>query len=1014
MDRKLALPIGIILIIAIGFFLTQRQTTQPTTPPDAESKTELPDSLEMTPSTSPKTTTVPEDERRQLLTQARDALQAGRFDELERLADQLLAINPKLDIALIFAGKAATAKGQLDTAVNFFLQAGESGGPPAAFAFSDAAHLQFLELNQISAGEATVRRALAHDLNHSMANNLLSRILVVTGRRWEAVPYLFLIAKQGNADLSQLLWLSILSNNVDDPRFVQPESDLAEDEMVKLGQARAFAIGNRFTEAIHLSRQVLESNPEEIEAHALLCAALLHTEKDPEFLRAVHEIPEDGKQHPDIWVSWGRFAEKQSQPRVAARCYWEALRLDPNHETANYRISQVLTSVGLSAKARAFAEHAKKLIALRENIFRIDVFERDPNAQVDLEDIKSVISLMESLGRIWEAGAWANIAAQRGADTEWANKLMTRIRQRVTDQTPLTIKAATPMHGFGLTRFPLPDWEIPREAATTQNAPTKIPEIRLTDVTAASGVHFDYFDSRENAQDIAGIFVTTGGGIGVLDFDCDGWPDFYFPQGSEFPFDVTQRKYLDKVFRNLGNGEFLEVTNELGIAETQYSQGVSIGDFNNDGFPDIYIANIGTNRLYRNNGDGTFHDASEVAGLSQDSWTTSCMLADINGDGLPDLFDVNYLAGDEIFTKTCGVSEASMHICGPRQYAADGDHLLISHGDGSFTNVTESSGIDTARGKGLGVLTHRFPTKSSSHLYVANDSVDNFHYSAALKRDEPLTFREDGLLRGVAVNNDGFANGSMGVAFGDIDNDGLLDLFVTNFVREANALYRQTSPGQFDDVTRSFGLYDAGFSLSGFGTQFLDVDLDGRRDLFVSNGHIDPGLPNYAMPPQLFYNGSAGFDLVENSQLGNFFQRDHVGRAVARVDWNRDGREELVITHLAESATLLLNQTPITGNYIKVQLRGVSSSRDAIGATVRVYQGTRQFVQQISAGDGYQCSNQRVLLFGIGAAQTIDKVEILWPSGKQQSWHDLTPNSLITAIEGVPELHTETPISLSD
>ena len=263
-------------------------------------------------------------------------------------------------------------------------------------------------------------------------------------------------------------------------------------------------------------------------------------------------------------------------------------------------------------------------------------------------------------------------------------------------------------------------------------------------------------------------------------------------------------------------------------------------------------------------------------------------------------------------------------------------------------------------------------------------------------------------MAGVAVDADGMSQACMGVAVGDADGDGLPDLYVTNFYLESNTLYRQIAPGQFADVTRRARLRDPSFAMLGFGTQFLDADLDGLEDLVVTNGHIDDltsiGDP-YKMPTQVYRNlGRGRFTEVSARSLGSFFEKHHLGRGLARLDWNRDGLDEFVVSHLEEPAALLLNSSESIGHSLAIQLRGTRCNRDAIGAIVQLSVGHRQVTRQLTAGDGYQASNERQLIFGLGDATEIDELTVRWPAGPTQSWNHLTADQLLLIIEGVDQI----------
>ncbi|HND51483.1 MAG TPA: VCBS repeat-containing protein, partial [Pirellulaceae bacterium] len=466
----------------------------------------------------------------------------------------------------------------------------------------------------------------------------------------------------------------------------------------------------------------------------------------------------------------------------------------------------------------------------------------------------------------------------------------------------------------------------------------------------ARDVGVDFVFRNGGRSETAGEFMYefSGGAAAVLDFDRDGWPDLYLSQGADWPPSADQKRFLDQLYRNQGDGRFVEVAGTAGIFENGFSQGVAVGDFDNDGFPDLYVGNIGPNRLFRNNGDGTFDDVTVESGTAGDSWTTSCAMADLNGDGMPDLYVTNYLADDRLFDKPCLMPDGSPRLCTPHEFPAAQDRLYLNLGDGRFVDVTEKVGIKVPDGKGLGVVVGDFDGSGRLGVFVANDAVPNFLFMSdvAYKPGEstPFALSEQAFVAGVAVDGEGRAQACMGVALGDADGDGRLDIFVTNFRNESNTLYVSKTPPDatsilFVDDTRRAGLRAPSFEMLGFGTQFLDADLDGREDLVVTNGHVGDlrhhGV-EYMMRPQFFRNiGQGRYAELRGDEIGPFFDEKHLGRGLAKWDWNRDGRPDFVVNQLQEPAAILTNETSRPGHFLDVRLSGTRSSRDAIGTRVR-------------------------------------------------------------------------------
>jgi hypothetical protein len=366
---------------------------------------------------------------------------------------------------------------------------------------------------------------------------------------------------------------------------------------------------------------------------------------------------------------------------------------------------------------------------------------------------------------------------------------------------------------------------------------------------------------------------------------------------------------------------------------------------------------------------------------------------------------VGYVQGEHVFDRPCLMPDGSPRLCTPHEFPAAPDHLYLNLGDGRFADVSVEAGLDVPDGKGLGVVAADFDGSGRLSLFVGNDAVPNFLFvNETSAPGAPPRFREQGLATGVAVDGEGRSQACMGIAAGDADGNGRLDLYVTNFRNEANTLYLQHDALVWVDDTRRAGLHEASFDLLGFGTQFLDADLDGRPDLVVTNGHVGDlrrhGVP-YQMRPQFFRNvGRGRFVELEGAAAGPFFQGEYLGRGLARLDWNRDGRPDFVVQHLESPAALVTNRTARPGHFLTLELTGTVSARDALGATVSLQAGGQTQTAQLCAGDGYLASNQRQLFFGLGAATTIERLEVAWPSGHKSVFTQLDADQELHLIEG--------------
>lgn len=929
-----------------------------------------------------------------VLINAGTALQQNRPSEALQLALGYMRQVPQSAAARYIAAQAAERMGSKKEALQLLEGMSQADGSDAAVEGAIMAGNLYVEQGRTKDAEARYRHALSHRPNDVAANRKLAFLLTVEGRRWESRPYLLELVSQQRHNVEELQILGMLWSDYEHSRELERVRQEQPDEPLPLlGLARLAANKQQIPKARGMLQEVIKAYPDLVEAHAWLGWTLV---QDPEGAATLGSweaaLPANASDHPMVWLVRGLGAEHLGQREAAIRCFGEALRRDPNYEVAAYQLSRTLAAIGQVDAASAVGERAKLLYEL-VTILK----DAHQQAKADTRTCQKLAESMKSLGRIREAWAWYLLIVAVDPKQTWASAEAESLQGRLKEGPYLSLAEALPELTLDLSQYPLPQWPAPQPRVAVRKQAGVSP-VRFVDSAASAGIDFTYYSGYEPGK--GNVLGINGGGVGVLDYDGDLWPDLYFTQGADWPVDPAASAHRDCLYRNLGNGMFEDVTQQACLGDNSYSHGVAAGDFDNDGHPDLYLANCGVNRLYRNNGDGTFSDISSRAGITSNDWTASCLVADLNGDSLPDLFDVNYLGGDAL-TRRCPSGP-----CGPHLFPGQQDRLLLNGGDGTFRDVTSIAGINAKNGKGLGVVTADFALAGRLSLFVANDVTPNFYYENVTPPGEPVPrFAENGVLAGLAYDGNGVAMAGMGAAADDATGDGSIDLFVTNFYSESNTFYLAEAAGKtYSDRTAEFGLREGSLQMLGFGTQFLDGELDGWPDLIITNGHVHDrvteGIP-LRMRPQYFQNlaGKAFAELPAES-LGPFFAKQYLGRGLARLDWNRDGREDVAISHIGSPAALLTNQTTPSGHYLALQLRGTMGSRDAIGAVARLKVGERTLTRQLTAGDGYQASNQRQLVFGLGSADHIDHLEIRWLNGTRQTFADVSVDAEYIALEG--------------
>lgn len=949
---------------------------------------------------------------------ARQAFQRGNFEEAARICDSLLKEQPQSVAVLMLAGESATKLEKFNEALGYYAQVPDGAGKPASVARWAAGEIQY-HLGQPTACIDLMQASLRLDPNLIDAHERLAWMLSVCGRRSEMLPHLMALVRADRMSLETLLDLGNPWTDYQDWTSIERfRASAPADLLINLVMAKKHQQQGEVEQAERRLVELLKQQPELIAAHARLGQLWLSTE--PRKLAAWNKaLPAAADEFAEIWYIRGQWLLASDQLRQAIHCFLQALRIDTNYPPVCTSLAQALKQVGDTAAIESLQQRATAIQQLGQ---AVDRTRRVSNYE---PTIREAAELTYKLGRYWESIGWCQYGMRLNARATWHNELLASIQQLGILQANLPhtrLPAELNALVAGVSKYPppeaLPADKVTDVAGVAADPPSSLPAepamIRFENPASKMGVDFVYHNSFIDRAAGKRMFEFTGAGVGVLDFDRNGYSDLFMAQGTPWPIPENGPVPGDTLYRNLGKRsnntnaaenfvKFENCTAAAGIRERQFGQGVCVADIDGDGFDDVYVANFGANQLWLNQGDGTFQDANTLFAPGPHYWTVSAVAADLDGNGQVELYDVNYVMGDEVTTLRCMIG-GQPRACPPLVFSPAPQQLWIATDQGRFEPYDWAPNQPVAC-NGLGGVAYRAASDGLPRLFVAVDQQAN-----VLLRVQPdagqrngFTLEDEALLSGIAFDHAGQAQACMGIATGDVDGNGEVDLLVTNFFDESNTLYLQNA-GLFHDATLKTGLVGPSRPMLGFGAQWIDADLDGDLDLAVLNGHIDDhshlGVAE-KMRPQFFVNGgNVRFSELKDKPVGEFFGTPALGRGLATADINRDGRLDLVATDLEAPLAILENHSNTVGESLTIELVGVQSDRNAFFAQVTVSAGEYRASQQLTAGSGYLVSNERLLLFAIPKGKTVVDITIDWPSGTVDHLQKIPVNQRITIVEG--------------
>ena len=843
----------------------------------------------------------------------------------------------------------------------------------------------------------TQRRTLLGFLGEAQRHDLIPPhfLQMIRARNFD-FPILVTLTETSSRQFSLETLDTILSRNANDLR-------------VRLGQAYHLFDENNFDAAGVLLNEILANHPDFSPAFVLYGQVLIEQRKFGELPVWLASAPPGSPSFALYWLCLGDWAAERKQLAEAARGYWEACRIDPNLSAAWIRLSKSLrslrnanenTSSAISdAQLDSIDWRTAELLELRKRFYDFSAGKRQRQS-----DATDVARALMNLGRNWEAEAWSAAATTLtdapAADLQSLRQTILNHLKRDTSWQSKTEQVAI---AIDLSSLPLPDFDSSTGKVTARIAlAPAVPStehLRLTEESDRWGL--GNVGAKNNPKDSRAtpLIRSTGVGGGAIDYDLDGNPDVVV-MGAGGTM-LKQDSMPNELLRNLGD-RLVNATTAAAVVDKGFGQGVAVGDFNEDGFPDLFFANLGLNRLFRNNGDGTFIDCSnQISTANQENFTTCGAFVDFNEDGNTDLIVTNYCEVSPALGEPCNDAHGNPGTCLPISFLAKADQCFLATGDGRLTDVSAQWMSQKSPGRGLGILAGALDGKQLG-IYIANDMSANFYYT---RSPDGMSLIDSATATGLAVDGHSNAQASMGIASSDFDGDGDLDIYVTGFAHEYNIYYEQIAPNLWADETGRTDLINPTLPMVGFGTQAIDLDNDGIDEIIVANGHVgefanDP--TPFEQPLQLFRRQASGqYHAVEDDSWGDYFSSTHAGRAVWTMDLNRDGRLDVLITHMYEAVRLLVNHGEDSNNKIAFQLVGTKSSRDATGAVLRFDCNGRKRTLWCLSGDGYFCSNERLLRAGLGTGQKIENLTVTWQDGSVDIIGSLTANAEYVIVQGM-------------
>ena len=917
----------------------------------------------------------------------------------------------------IKSAQALAGKGDFEKAASILTQVAKEPTSESVTLFLQAFDW-FLRGRNLEMAESVCRQAIAQDPGDPNAQRALAQLLNAEGRRYEAREHVIELIRLGAVSPREVLSLIDLSGPFDLVSFGEVVG-AGSGSLLDLGKARRlFVADGKPNEALKVLDQL--AGFKKYPAVAALRGRILAEQmKLDELVLWSEELPPEIQEHPEYWLAIGLWCAHEERDQEAVRALAESIILDPTNRRAVRALAATFGRLGDTQSAKK----SQKVLGILDSIFR-------EASSADAAQSMRIGTELQQLQRLWESVVWFRNSFEMGGvleqQADQLNERVTQVREwesRINPEERGKIQIEKNF-GFSPSQYPLVQTA---DLVALSHSETDIGggknlepqagdrQVRFRDVSESLNFITTFVSEYPSEKVDFWLYQANGGGLGAFDYDLDGDCDLYVVQTGGDPR-VSNSSVANQLFRNLDGTSLLDISVASSSEDRGYGQGVCAADLNQDGWPDLIIANIGRNAIFLNQGDGSFRRATaDLLPDATTAWTSSVAVGDLDGDHLPELIEIDYLDDPQIFEKKCIGKQLE---CTPQRFRAAIDHFYSVKDDGTLKPWNGASLNEEKPNYGFGAILGNIDGAAGNDVFISNDGDVNHLWRSSLPQQalgaeesvqsgSRFRLTEAGAIAGCSIGVGGLSQACMGIAAGDFDRNGMLDLLITNFYNEPLNLFLQMSPGLFVDEALKLGLDQTARGVLGFGTQAADFDNDGWLDVAVGNGHLYDAryadIP-FRMQSQVFRGSQRGFVLQDASQVGEYWEREHLARTMAMFDLDSDGRMDLVANHLDQPISILRNESEM-GNWLQMKLIGVRSERDAVGAKVVIKCGEESWTSWVTSGDGYMCTNQQVLHFGIGDHRVIDDLQIQWPTGQIQSFEKCPVNQCLIVIEG-EGLHT--------